>query len=54
MSKSGASIPDEALPLDIRGCVRVGDTPNFSLTWALLSDFLAQLGAQWLKPERLA
>ncbi|PJF31000.1 MAG: hypothetical protein CUN51_05845 [Candidatus Thermofonsia Clade 1 bacterium] len=46
LSESDADMPDEALLLDILGYIGAGDTPDFPLTWAILSDFLAQLGVR--------
>ena len=38
--------PDELLLLDILGYIGAGDTPDFPLTWEVLSGFLHQLGVK--------
>jgi hypothetical protein len=46
VSESDKDLPDEAAVLDILGYIGAGDTPDFPLTWSILSDFLEQLGAK--------
>ena len=44
--ESDADVPNEDAVIDVLTYIGAGDTPGFPLTWAVLSEFLARLGAQ--------
>ena len=44
VAESDEDTPDESLLLDVLGYIGAGDTPDFPLTWEVLSGFLHQLG----------
>ncbi len=46
VSESDEDTNDEILLLDILGYIGAGDTPDFPLTWEVLSGFLHQLGVK--------
>jgi len=46
LTESDDEIHDEPLLLDILGYLGAGDTPDFPLTWGVLSDFLEGLGTR--------
>ncbi len=46
LSEADQEIADETLLLDILGYLGAGDTPDFPLTWGVLSDFLEALGTR--------
>lgn len=46
LSESDQDVDDESIILDVLGYLGAGDTPGFPLTWAVLSDFLEQLGTK--------
>ena len=44
--ESDEDIVNEDVLMDILGYIGAGDTPNFPLTWAMLSGFLDKLGVR--------
>jgi len=46
LTESDDEIDDEALMLDILGYLGAGDSPDFPLTWGVLTDFLESLGTR--------
>jgi hypothetical protein len=46
LSEAEIDSPNETGLLDILGYLGAGDTPGFPLTWAVLIDFLDQLGVK--------
>jgi len=46
LTESDEEIDDEALMLDILGYLGAGDSPDFPLTWGVLTDFLESLGTR--------
>jgi hypothetical protein len=50
ISESDEAIDNETLLLDILGYIGAGDTPDFPLTWEVLSGFLNRLGV-WVHDD---
>jgi len=46
LTESDHEAPDEALLMDVLAYLGVGDSPDFPLSWSVLSEFLERLGVK--------
>ncbi len=46
ISESDEDVPNEDTIIEVLTYIGAADTPGFPLTWAILSDFLEQLGTR--------
>jgi len=51
LTESSADIPNIRAMMDALGAIGAGDTPDFPLTWEILTELLASLGVKSIHVE---